>query len=286
MKLAKGTAVLGFVATMTWSAAPAAAATYGPCAFNSTTLRFAGTVAETAACLLRRVNEHGGSAANQPVPPWLIERLTRPVPMTAAQLQRYLDANGIDAGALTDRVVVGDIPQVRYFVIHDTSSPEIVSSGTTFPANINDASYVGNRLTNWGSVERKVNLIVTRDGRSGRFRPWGAARLSPATKVEEDGRVPAARPLFVHVENVQPRIKPPGSWGWRAPTPGFTPAQEQRLALAYVVASMRAGRWLIPAYHFNIDFGLPGHGHDDPQHADLASWVARVQAIEAQIMAN
>lgn len=270
---------------LTVGVAPADAAVYGPCGFNSANLRFAGSVADTAACLLRRVREQGGGADAQAVPPWLLARLAQPVSMTAAQLQHYLDRNGIDAAALTNRVAIGDTPQVRYFVIHDTSSPEIASSGTAFPPNIDDASYSGNRVTGWPGLATRVNLIVTRDGRSGRFREWGATRPLPATKIEESSRVPAARAVFVHVENVQPRIKPPGSWGWRAPNPGFSAAQEQRLALAYVVASARAGRWLIPAYHFNIDQGLPG-GHDDPQHADLAAWAARVQTIEAEIMGN
>jgi hypothetical protein len=61
--------------------------------------------------------------------------------------------------------------------------------------------------------------------------------------------------------------------------------QEQRLALAYIVASVRAGRWLIPAYHFNIDQGLP-NVHDDPQNVELKSWVEQIAMIAAEMGAN
>ena len=266
------------------AAQPAAGAVYGPCRFDSQTLRFGGTVAETTACLLRKVRERGSGADAQPVPSWLLDRVARPVPFTAARLERYLEAKGIAASDLTDRLVLGDTPDRRYFVIHDTSSPEIPTSGTVFPSNIDDAGYPGNNLSGWGSAAQRVNLIISRDGRSRRLQEWGASRPLPATKIEQSNRVPESRRVFVHVENIQPRIKPPGTWAWRAPQPGFSPAQERRLALAYVVASLRAGRWLIPAYHFNIDQGLPDV-HDDPQHADLASWVEKVAAIEAEIAA-
>lgn len=87
-----------------------------------------------------------------------------------------------------------------------------------------------------------------------------------------------------HVENIQPRIKPVGSWAWRAPSPGFSPAQQRRLAEAYLVASLRSGRWLIPAFHYNIDKGGPtGEPHDDPQEFDLNAWAVHVQAVEDQM---
>jgi hypothetical protein len=70
---------------------------------------------------------------------------------------------------------------------------------------------------------------------------------------------------------IQPRRRAPG-FGRRndaqAPTPGFTAAQYDRLALLYVVASVRAGAWMIPAFHASIDSGIRG-GHDDPQNFDL-----------------
>ncbi len=274
---------LGALAINLLGSTTAAAAEYGGCRFSSVSLRFAGTVEQTATCLLRKVRARGSGADLQPVPDWLLQRMTRQVSFTPAQLRSYLSRNAIDPAALTAGIAAMDRPQLRYFVIHDTSSPEIPSNGTEFPANINQSGWPGNNLTGWVGVSRRVNLIISRDGRSRLFQDWGVARPLPATKLEQSSYVSASRPIFVHVENIQPRLKPSTTWAWRAPSPGLGPEQEQRLALAYVVASMRAGKWLIPAYHFNIDEGIPD-GHDDPQNMDLASWVGRVSGIEQAIL--
>ena len=58
---------------------------------------------------------------------------------------------------------------------------------------------------------------------------------------------------------------------FQAPVPGFTPAQYDALALVYVVASVRAGRWLIPAFHAVIDEGIRNK-HDDPQNFELQAF--------------
>ena len=44
----------------------------------------------------------------------------------------------------------------------------------------------------------------------------------------------------------------------QAPTPGFTAAQYDGLALLYVIASVRAGAWLVPAFHAPIDADIRG----------------------------
>ena len=271
---------LGFFAAAI--ANPTMAATLGPCSFDSKALRFAGTAAQTAECLLKRVRAKGGGSDLQPIPDWLSQRVLQPFPFNAEQVGRYLTAQGISSSEISDRIVAGDASGVRYFVIHDTSSPEIVYPSTTFPDDMNTPSWAGNRLQGWPGLAQRVNLLIARDGASRVLRPWGAVRSSPATKLEQTSNVAAAKPLFVHVENIQPRIKPQGSWGWKAPEPGLGPNQEQRLALAYIMASLHAGRWLIPAYHFNIDQGFDDV-HDDPQNMDLKSWVDRISSIEREI---
>jgi hypothetical protein len=84
----------------------------------------------------------------------------------------------------------------------------------------------------------------------------------------------ALKGLFLHIELIQPRRRAPG-FGRRndaqAPTPGFTGAQYDRLALVYVIASVRAGTWMIPAFHAAIDADIRG-GHDDPQNFDLETF--------------
>jgi hypothetical protein len=82
--------------------------------------------------------------------------------------------------------------------------------------------------------------------------------------------------LFLHVELIQPRRSEAGR-GWRndaqSPNPGFTAVQYDRLALLYVIASVRAEHWLIPAFHAAIDSGIR-NGHDDPLHFDVGSFAA------------
>lgn len=262
----------------------AKAQTFGGCAFSKATLRFAGTVEETTRCLLRKVRVRGSGADVQPIPAWLTERVGQPFTLNPAQVKRYLQDSGV-LDQVTATVTAADKPSVRYFVIHDTSSPE--EPGEAFPANLDSSAYSGNNLaTGFAGVRNKVNLIIARDGRSRALVGWGNVPRDAAIKIESPNRAPAAKAVFVHVENVQPRLKPAGSsWFWKAPVPGLTSAQETRLAVAYIVASMRAGRWLIPAYHFNIDQGLP-QAHDDPQNMDLASWAGKLRTIEAAIVAT
>jgi hypothetical protein len=57
----------------------------------------------------------------------------------------------------------------------------------------------------------------------------------------------------------------------KSPNPAFTPAQYDRLALLYVIASARSQHWLIPAYHAALDADIP-NGHDDPLNFDPESF--------------
>ena len=98
--------------------------------------------------------------------------------------------------------------------------------------------------------------------------PWRATKLERAVNFGND-----LKGLFLHVELIQPRSRAPGHGrnGAVAPLPGFTGAQYDRLALLYTIASVRAGEWLIPAFHAVIDADIRG-GHDDPQEFDLDSF--------------
>jgi hypothetical protein len=46
--------------------------------------------------------------------------------------------------------------------------------------------------------------------------------------------------------------------------------------LLYVVASIRRGRWLIPAFHAVLD-GYFAQGHDDPQKFDMRAFSRAVK---------
>lgn len=258
------------------------ARTVGLCRFDTAGLTFRGDAAEQAKCLLRFVKPKASGSVEQPVPPAISTRIGAPIAITPDKLKACLSARGIaplDVGGPIDSSDV--TRKQRYFVIHDTSSPEI-NAPATFPDNINDASYAGNRIDRgWGSMQGRVNVLVSRTGQSRTMTDFGVRRTRPAVKLEMTSQVSAARPLFVHVENIQPRIKPAGSWAHKAPDPGFSHAQLQRLSVIYVVASVRAGRWLIPAFHFNVDSDLYAgvDVHDDPQAFDLAAWGDAVGAF-------
>jgi hypothetical protein len=166
----------------------------------------------------------------------------------------------------------------RYFVLHDTSHPSY--GAAPFPPDLDAPSWSGNDLRRW-SRRPRAHLFVSRTGSSLTAvdfrRPWRA------TKRERQS--PALRGRCVHVELVQPRRSdpsgPPGNDAL-APDPPFTGAQLERLAVAYVVASVRAGRWLVPAFHAALDAGLRG-AHDDPQGFDLERWLAHVRGVAASV---
>src|SRR5262245_52449095 len=106
--------------------------------------------------------------------------------------------------------------------------------------------------------------------------PWRAMRLERATRFGTD-----LKGLFLHVELVQLRRSLPGRGRGNdalAATTGFCDVQYDRLPLVYTVASVRAGRWLIPAFHIAIDSGIRG-GHDDPQNFEVAAFAASIERL-------
>ena len=102
------------------------------------------------------------------------------------------------------------------------------------------------------------------------------------------------RGRFLHIENVQLRrpnaeVGAPvfGPDGKRcindqlAQKPGFTVQQSERLALAYIAASVRAKKWMIPVFHGVLDLGVGTH--DDPQNFDLLAWSEHVCKLRSTL---
>ncbi|MEN8197695.1 MAG: prolyl oligopeptidase family serine peptidase [Pseudomonadota bacterium] len=199
-----------------------------------------------------------------------------------AAFARYLKAQKVEeselggalSGALSrahdNRTGAAD---ARYFVIHGTSFPNY--RDRPFPPSINDLRWPPNDLRMWDRGERSVgHVFINRVGDSLTARDFSIAWR--ATKLELKVVDLPAKGLFLHVELVQPRRSDPAGPAGNdaiAPAPGFTRAQYDRLAVIYAAASVRTGRWLVPAYHAVIDTGLP-NGHDDPQNFDLDAWAA------------
>jgi hypothetical protein len=173
-------------------------------------------------------------------------------------------------------------PQSRpatYFVIHDTSSPNYGNS--SWPRNLDVDAKLNNlnRYVCANDIER-AHVFINRGGAillAHDFSvPWRATKFEMATNF--DG---ALKGLFLHVELVQPRRRHP-RYGrgndFLAPDPGFSRAQYDALALVYAVASVRAGFWLIPAFHSVLDEGI-SNKHDDPQNFALADFAGSLSAL-------
>jgi hypothetical protein len=245
-----------------------------PCPFDTNKLEFAGTPVEQARCLLRPVAEFGRLGAALATLPAPLENLIgNPVTISRADLQAYLTAHKIPDSAVAGPVT--NVLRAKYFVIHDTSTPNYHDQ--PFPADINERGWRFNDLA-LASKGKVAHFFVNRLGESVAAHsittPWRATkfeRTPPETKDLKHG-------LFIHTELIQPRHADPSGHPGNdgiAPTPGFTDAQLDRLALLYVVASVQHGHWMVPAYHCTLDTGIPD-GHDDPQNFDLALWAKRL----------
>ena len=266
--------------------------TMGPCGFDPEKLAFAGEAAEQAECLLRPVAPWGHLGAPlQELPAVLAQRVGRssllPTRNALGALLATLDLDKqIEAGLAepVSRAEDGDpfSPEARYFVIHDTSAPKFGA----FPADLDDNASV-NDLTRFRCEDsfEKAHAYINRQGEvlvGHDFSvPWRGTKFERAA-----GFGNALRGLFLHVELIQPRRGVPGhhQFDVEAPLPGFTAAQYDRLALLYTVASVRAGAWLIPAFHAVIDGDIRG-GHDDPQNFSLDSFALSLTALFARLPA-
>jgi hypothetical protein len=273
----------------------------GPCAFDPGGLQFAGDPKQQAACLLRPVAKLAKlGPVLEKLPAVLADRVGRSALLPAREaLSGYLSALGLenDFAAYLWRPIARandndpGAPEARYFVIHDTSGPFL--GGRPFPDDIDTHRKINNLAGHrcddgWESA----HVIINRSGDMLLGHelaiPWRATRFERA--ADFNGRL---KGLFLHVEMIQPRRSEwrtvrNGRHGRRvrrvrgrdslAPMPGFSPAQYDRLALVYVVASVRADRWLIPAFHAVIDNHIAG-GHDDPQNFALNALAASLERL-------
>ncbi|MES2899525.1 MAG: hypothetical protein V4723_07340 [Pseudomonadota bacterium] len=259
------------------------------CPFQSSQLAFEGSAVEQASCLLRPV---GISAKVPTAPVSLPDGLAAIVGMktdlSVDAVRAYLktenvnenDVGGPLSGAVSHaNAGQSSAPMARYFVIHDTST-EI--SEASFPDN---NSKDINQLAKYIKPDSVAHVFVNRRGESMTghdFKvPWRA------TKLESKQLGTAAKGLFLHIELVQPRRTDKSKSSQKfavAPVPGFTDAQYRRLALLFTIASVRAGTWLVPAYHAVLDVDL--QGHDDPQHFDLQKFATALGAVRGAIVAK
>jgi hypothetical protein len=231
---------------------------------------------EQAKCLLRPVKKFGNLGEPLGELPAPLDMLVGEPTVTATieQVHFLLAANEISEADVGGPLSV-PLTKAKYFVIHDTSD---FLEANEFPENINTSSSSLNTLSS--RVKKKVaHIYINRLGKSATAVAFESPTPPSGTKLGKCKRVP--RSAFIHVENIQPRIRdravrfPNDAL---APEPGFSNRQSERLAIVYVVASARAGKWLIPAFHSPLDLGFPDR-HDDPQNFNLERWAMDVQVI-------
>ena len=261
----------------------------GPCNFDPVELRFAGSAEEQARCLLAPVYKIGKLGPPlEGLPAVFKDRVGRDTGLPAREaLLALLREENLDndfGGELARPVARARdndplSPLARYMVIHDTSSPNL--RGRPWPKDIDEARSI-NALSRY-SCSNKIERAHVFINRTGAMLyphdfavPWRATKFEMAVQFGT-----ALKGLFLHVELIQPRRHEPRrgrSNDFQAPEPGFTPAQYDRLALVYVVASVRAGAWLIPAFHAVIDEGIRDK-HDDPQNFELEAFAGSLERL-------
>ncbi|WP_404713866.1 hypothetical protein [Sphingomonas sp. MMS24-J13] len=272
----------------------AAQANQGLCGFDAATLRFTGTPADQARCLTRHVGR-GGTIGGPQLPAHLAQLIGLALPFAPERVAAYVQALG-----LTDRQLGGPLSRplaADYFIIHDTSSPNCSQLDDqheklsecdrldAFPADRDKRSWSGNQTFEGRPKQapnRAANVFTNRVGNS--VTEVDFADPFYTTKFEQCANEGRAIGHFVGIENIQPRLPSPVPPPSRermndldAPDPGFTDPQYARLALLYIVASTRHGRWLIPAYHAVVD-SLYLDRHDDPQKFDVGRFDAAIAA--------
>jgi hypothetical protein len=262
----------------------------GPCNFNAETLSFAGSSVEQAECLIRPVNRWAHLGPPLPeLPKTLSDRIggIEPMPDRAALAALISEtglpsqfADGLNSDISRARDGDAQAPMARYFVIHDTSGPRLGS----FPANLDDNVKINNlERFSCSDAAEIAHAFINRGG--GVFFghdfsvPWRSTKFERALTFGTN-----LKGLFLHVEMIQPRRRGRHGGDITAPTPGFTAAQYRQLALLYTIASVRAGTWLIPAFHAVIDADIRG-GHDDPQNFDVEAFARALDAIGERLKA-
>ena len=253
--------------------------TMGACAFDPETLSFAGSPVEQAMCLMR-----GMDATRNLAPPLdrlpvaLAGRIGESTGLPSREvLSAYLSKQDLEwdfAAYLWQPLSRAhdndpDAPMARYFVIHDTSGPNY--GHRAFPEDIDVNPKINNLKSfvcadEWG----KAHVVINRSGDMlldhDLSIPWRETKFEQA--AEFGG---ALKGLFLHTELIQPRRTAGRGGDGHSPDPAFSAAQYDRLALLYMIASVRAGQWLIPAFHAALDADIP-NGHDDPLNFDIESF--------------
>lgn len=252
-----------------------------PCDFDINKAEYIGTAIEQATCLLREVKLRGRVAQEKSLPKTIFSKVSiKKLDFNSKDLKRYLNKKSIsDVNSLGGSVGKTLHVKTKYFIIHDTSTPNFLEKD--FPNDLNSTTKKWNKLPKY---KKKAHVFVNRLGDS--LTKHNFSKNWRATKFEnlKSNR----KHIAVAIELVQPRRSNPlGKKGNDAfaPDPGFTEQQMERLALLYYTASLRANKYLIPAFHAVIDLGL-NSPHDDPQNFNLDEWDKALEKVFNEIKSD
>jgi hypothetical protein len=276
--------------------APVVLKSMGACAFDPDLMQFAGPPLEQAMCLMRGMDKTRNlEPMPKDLPGPLASRIGRQTGLPERKtLHVFLSRQGLQpefAAHLWMPVSRAkdddpDAATALYMVIHDTSGPNY--GRRPFPPDI-DTSPRRNRLEHFkcGDGWERAHVFINRTGQALQGHdfgvPWRATKFERAVNFDQ-----ALKGLFLHVELVQPRRSAKGlrrGNDAQSPSPPFTSAQYEMLALIYVIASVRADTWLVPAFHAAIDFGIRG-GHDDPLDFDIEQFALSIDLVVERVRSS
>lgn len=265
----------------------------GACSFDPQSLSFQGDPVTQAKCLMRGMDRSRNLVPTlQSLPPAIAERVGGEAGLPNREaLSTFLSRQNLEwdfAANLWQPVSRANdndpsAPMARYFVIHDTSGPNY--GHRDFPPDVDVRPPINNLAhfacaDGWGKahvvVNRAGDMLVNHDFAL----PWRETKFEQAANFAG-----ALKGLFLHIELIQPRRSAAGHSrrnDARSPDPAFTPAQYDRLALLYTIASVRAEQWLVPAFHSAIDAGIR-NGHDDPLNFDVASFADSLERLAKKL---
>ncbi len=246
-------------------------------------MAFAGSLSEQASCLLRKVKILGNvDATPAQLPSTSQASSCQPVTISRTKLRQALFRSGTDRVPGSEASLDGPATcPPRGNTRQSAGHRWRATSSFTIRVRRISGTWRNFLLTSIPAT-RSIGSTVSRARRTPRRtypQPPGQIYVGHdfgvpwrATKLEQQiGTL--SRGMFLHIENVQPRRKHPSQPDGNAPTPGFSTTQYDRLALLYLMASMRAQTGLVPAFHAAIDQGL-SDGHDDPQNFSLEDFDA------------
>ncbi|MFA9396402.1 MAG: hypothetical protein ACERJ1_17095 [Halodesulfovibrio sp.] len=267
---------------------PVAALSATKCYWDSGTMQFSGDSIQQALCLTPAVRANGVvEKFEEGLPSTLDELVGREFDFTREAVEAYVAEHGLNegelGGALSLRVSRAHGEPALFFVLHDSAGPDF---GTrTFSPDINVSTHI-NDLHQFG---RRWHVLIGRGGASTTLIDFFQPLRSTYFETRDAGA--KAKGRFLHVGLIQPvrtnvdDVKTTSSS--LIPEPAYTKEQYRKLAQVYVVASSRAGRWLIPAYAAQLNkYGQAPVFMGGPKGFDLALWAKALRNVYREIYSS